>query len=53
MEYIDHTGLIEEWKHNLDNASYEKNLNQDVNIPSVKKNIARNNKTEYWPTIVK
>ena len=35
MENIDHHTLIEERKQNLDAAAYEKNLNQDVNIPSI------------------
>ena len=38
---------------NVDAAAYENNLNQDVKIPSIKKKIDRNNKTEYWPTSIK
>ena len=37
MEDLYHPALIEEWKQNLDAAAYENNLNQDVNMPSIKK----------------
>ena len=50
IEDLDHPALIEEFKQNIDAAAYENNLNKDVNIPSIKKKIDRNNKTEYWPT---
>ena len=53
MDDLDHPVLIKELKQNLDAAAYEKNLNQDVKIPSIKKKIDRNNKTEYWPTSIK
>ena len=36
----------------IDGAAYEKNLNQDVKIPSIKKKIDNNDKTEYWPTSI-
>ena len=36
MKYLYHPALIEEWEKNLDAAAYEKYLNQDVNIPSIK-----------------
>ena len=49
MGDLDHPDFIEERKQNLDAAAYEKNLNQDVKIPSIKENIDCNNKTEYWP----
>ena len=38
MDNIDHPALIEERK-NIDAAAYEKSLNQDVKIPSIKKTI--------------
>ena len=50
MEDIDNPELIEEWKQNLDAAPYKKYINQDVKIPSIKKQIDRNDKAEYWPT---
>ena len=53
MNNLDHLDLTEEWKQNLDAAAYETNLNQDVNIPSIKKQIDRNDKTKYWPTSIK
>ena len=37
MKNLDNTALIEEWKQNFDAAAYEKNLNQDIKIPSIKK----------------
>ena len=49
MDDIDHPSLIEEWKQNLDAAAYLKK-NQDVKLPSKKKKIESNDKTEYWPT---
>ena len=36
--------FTEEWKQNLDAADYEKNINQDVKIPSIKKQIYCNEK---------
>ena len=53
MEYLDHPALIEEWKQKIYVTAYENNLNQDVKIPSIKKTCYRNNKPEYWPTIIK
>ena len=53
MEDLDHPELIEERKKNIDAAVYGKNLNQDVKIPQIKKQVDRNNKTEYWPTTKK
>ena len=40
MKNIDHPALIEEWKKNIDAADYEKNLNQVVKIPPIKKTIS-------------
>ena len=37
MDYLDHTAMIKEWKQLFSAADYGNNLNQDVNIPSVKK----------------
>ena len=53
MDDIDHLALIEEWIQYIYAAYYENNLNQDVKIPSIKKKIDRNNKTEYYPTRTK
>ena len=38
---------------NLDAADYEKNINQYVKIPPIKKKIDCNEKTENWPTSIK
>ena len=53
VEYIDRSALIEEWKLNLYASAYENNLNQDVKIPPIKKNIDCNEKNEKPPTIIK
>ena len=53
MDDLDHTAFIEEWKKYIDAAAYEKNLYKDVKLPSIKKKIDRNDKTEYWPNIIK
>ena len=53
MEYLEHLAFIEEWIQNLDTAAYEKNINRDVRISSIKKQIDRNEKTENWQTIIK
>ena len=53
MENLDYPALIEEWKQNIDAAAYEKNLYQDLKLPSIKKKIDRNDKIEYWPTSIK
>ena len=50
MDDLDNPALIEEWKQNIDADAYGKNLNQDVKLPSIKKQIDHNDKTEYWPT---
>ena len=39
MDDLDHHSFIEEWKQNVDPDAYKNNLNQDVKIPSVQKNI--------------
>ena len=52
MEYIEHPALIEEWIKNIDAAAYENNLYKDEKLPSIKKRIDRNDKTEYWPIII-
>ena len=39
MENLDYPALIEEWKQNIDAAAYEKNLYQDLKLPSIKKKI--------------
>ena len=45
--------MIEEWKQNLDTAAYEENIYKDVKLPSIKKKIDRNDKTEYWTKSIK
>ena len=37
---------------NLDAAAYEKNLHKDKKLPSIKKKIDPNDKTEYWTKII-
>ena len=49
MEDIEHPELIEEQKRHLDAAAYEKNIYKDVKLPSIKKKIDRDDKTEYRP----
>ena len=49
MEDIGHPTLIEEWIQNLDSDAYEKYIYKDVKLPSIRKKIDRNDKTEYWP----
>ena len=54
MDYLDRPVLIEEWKQNLDSVAYENNINQYVKLTSMnsKKQIVRNDKTEYCPTSI-
>ena len=52
MDYLYQPALIEEWKQNIDAADYEKNQNQYVKLPSIKKKNDCNYKTEYWPTSI-
>ena len=44
MEDLDHPELIEELKHNIVTASYENNINQDINLPPIKRQIDCNDK---------
>ena len=44
--------MIGECLQNLDAAAHEKNLHKDEKLPSIKKKIYRNDKTEYWPKII-
>ena len=53
MDDIEHPDLIEECIKNIDAAAYEKNRYKDEKLPSIKKKIDRNDKTEYWPKIIK
>ena len=39
MDNFNHPAVIEEWKQNLDADTYNKNLNQDLELPSNRKNI--------------
>ena len=52
MEDLYHPALIEDWKQNINAAAYEKNLYKDLKIPSINKQIDRDDKTEYWPTSI-
>ena len=47
MENYDHPALIDERKQNINAAAYKKHLNKEINLPSKKKEIDRNDKTEY------
>ena len=49
MEDIEHPKLIKEWIQNIDAAAYENNLYKDETLPSIKKKVDGNDKTEYWP----
>ena len=49
MKYLEHLELIEEQVQNFDAASYETSLHKDKKLPSMKKKMYRNDKTEYWP----
>ena len=49
MDDIEHPDLIEECIKNIDAAAYEKNRYKDEKLPSIKKKIDRNYKTEYCP----
>ena len=37
MDDLEHPAFIEEWKHNLDAAAYEKKLYKYVKLPSIRK----------------
>ena len=50
MNNLDPPVLIEEWRQNLDAAAYEKNVHKYIKLSSIKKQIDRHDKTEYWPT---
>ena len=52
MRDIEHPALIEEWIQNIDAAAHEKDEHKDENLPSMKKKIDRNHKTECWPKII-
>ena len=52
MKDLEHPALIKECIQNLHTAAYEKNLHKDANLPSMKKKIDRNYKTECWPKII-
>ena len=52
MKDLEHPVLIEEWIQNIDAAAYEKNLYKDEKLPSIKKKIDRNYKTDCWPKII-
>ena len=49
MKDLEHTALIKEWIQNIDAVAYEKNLNQEEKLPSMKKKVYRNYKTDCWP----
>ena len=37
---------------NFDANTYEINLYKDEKLPSIRKKVDRNDKTEYWPKII-
>ena len=49
MKDLENSALTKEWIQNLDAAAYEKNIHKDEKLPSIKKKIDRNHKTECWP----
>ena len=51
LKYINHPSLLQEWKLNLDNASYERNIDANMYKPSEK--IDRHDTDLYWPTTIK
>ena len=52
LKYISHTELIQEWNKNIDAVSYEKYLNEEVNLPSKKKEIDICDIKSYWTTSI-
>ena len=44
--------MIKEWIQNFDFAAYKKNLNQDEKLPSMKRKIDRNYKTDCWEKLI-
>ena len=53
MKYLEHPALIKECIQNLHTAAYEKNLHKDEKLPSIKKKIDHNYKTDCWPKGIK
>ena len=50
LKYINHPSLLQEWKLNLDNASYERNIDANMSKPLDKKEIYLHDSTLYWKT---
>ena len=50
LKDINHLALLQEWKLNLDNAEYEKNIDANLSKPSDKKEIDCYDINMYWPT---
>ena len=46
MDNLDRPAFIEDWIQNLDAVAYEKKIHKDEKLPSIKKKIDRNDKTE-------
>ena len=44
MYDLDNPALIKEWKQNINDTAYEKYINQDIKIPSIKKKLIVTNK---------
>ena len=53
MGNLDRPELTEEWKQNLDADTYGKRKPRCKSTIKEDKMFDRNNKTEYWPTIIK
>ena len=53
LKYINHPVFLQEWKLNLDAASYKRNINANMSKPSDKKETYRHDSGWYWPTAIK
>ena len=45
--------MTQEWKLNLDDAEYERNIDANLHKPSEKKKFNRIDSDDYWPTSTK
>ena len=53
LKYINHPAFLQEWKLNLDDAAYEKNIYNNISKPFYKKEIYFRDSNLYWPTSIK
>ena len=53
LKDINHPALLQEWKLNLDDAEYEKNIDVNLYKPSEKKEINCHDRYLYWPASIK